>query len=152
MGVPASPIQVNDLGGSLPQVTERIIEQEDASPGTSRCRWQSVGSHPKHEMGVAQELKARGIEAFAPLRNTVHCWKNHRKVQIGFPLFPGCLSVRIDQPDPLRVVRLAGVVTIVGSPNSPWPLPDCFAKAFSPVGSNLCLAVGLKCKSDLPPA
>jgi transcription antitermination factor NusG len=66
----------------------------------------------------------RGIEAFLPLYETVHRWRNGCKAQVELPLFPGYLFVNIDPRERFKVLGLPGSVAIVGSVSGPWPLPD----------------------------
>jgi transcription antitermination factor NusG len=54
----------------------------------------------------------------------VHRWKNGCKVRVELPLFPGYLFVRIDPRERFKALSIPGAISIVGSLNGPWPLPD----------------------------
>jgi len=91
---------------------------------TPLARWYALQTYPRHEKRVHEDLRVRGIEAFLPLYETVHRWRNGCKVRVELPLFPGYLFVRIDPRERFKVLGHPGSVSIVGSASGPWPLPD----------------------------
>jgi transcription antitermination factor NusG len=69
-------------------------------------------------------LVERNIEAFLPLYRAVRQWKKSSPTTLEIPLFPCYLFVRIRRTARGTVLGLPGVVSIVGSPREPWPLPQ----------------------------
>jgi len=112
-------------GGEVPpQLSQEFHDERGKRSTALRCRWYVVRTCPRHEKRVAEELKARRIEAFLPLYDTVRSWKNGCKVTVRLPLFPGYVFVRIDPHDRFAVLSLPGMLSFVGSASGPWPLPD----------------------------
>ncbi len=85
--------------------------------------WYALYTCANHEKCVATELKARAVEHFLPLYNSVRCWKD-RRVTLDFPLFPGYVFVRTALVHRLRVLQVPSVVRLVGFNAQPSALPD----------------------------
>jgi transcription antitermination factor NusG len=76
--------------------------------------WHAIQIRYQFEKKATQELQARGVEAFLPLRVEVHRWSDrHKEIQV--PLFPGYAFVRIAQSSywRLRVLTTPGVIGFV---------------------------------------
>jgi transcription antitermination factor NusG len=86
-------------------------------------RWYSVYTCAQHEKRVAQQLDARGVAHYLPLFETTRRWKDRRKL-VQLPLFAGYVFVQIALENRLEVLRLPGVVRLVGFNGSPAPLAD----------------------------
>jgi transcription antitermination factor NusG len=54
----------------------------------------------------------------------MHRWKNHQRVRVHLPLFPGYVFVRLALRKRLQVLQVPGVVRLVGFNGLPTPLPD----------------------------
>lgn len=94
-------------------------------PDTGRKpRWYAVRTAPRHEKRVRDHIDGRNIECFLPLYRAVHRWKNGCKTQLELPLFPNYLFVEIDLVDRVRVLEVPGVLSLVGTGPSFWPLPE----------------------------
>jgi transcription antitermination factor NusG len=87
-------------------------------------RWYAVRTAPRHEKRVRDHIDGRNIECFLPLYQTVHRWKNGCKTRLELPLFPNYLFVEIDLADRVRVLEIPGVLSLVGTGPSLWPLPE----------------------------
>jgi transcription antitermination factor NusG len=85
--------------------------------------WYVAYTCANHEKRVAAELEARAVEHFLPLYKSVRRWKD-RRVQLELPLFPGYAFVRIALRDRLEVLKVPGVVRLVGFNGSPTALDD----------------------------
>lgn len=86
-------------------------------------QWYAACTRSRHEKSVAERLARDSVEAFAPIYETVRRWKNGRhRVQV--PLFSGYTFVRIALRDRLHVLKVPGVVRLVGFHGMPVPLPD----------------------------
>ena len=86
-------------------------------------RWYAVWTRSRHEKSVSDHFERKDLETFLPLYSTIRRWKNgdHR---VEMPLFPGYTFVRIRLEDHLQVVKVAGVVRLVGFGSVPAPLED----------------------------
>jgi transcription antitermination factor NusG len=68
-------------------------------------------------------MERLSVEHFLPLYQAERMWKNGR-ARVDFPLFPGYVFVRIALGDRLQVLRVPGVVRLVGFSDIPTPLPE----------------------------
>lgn len=91
--------------------------------GQALQRWYAVWTRSRHEKSVSDRLDRKDVETFLPLYSTIRRWKNgdHR---VEMPLFAGYTFVRIRLEDHLQVLKVAGVVRLVGFGNAPAPLED----------------------------
>lgn len=93
------------------------------SSALAEARWYAAYTRWRHEKAVAEQLQTRGIETFLPLYRTVRRWKNgNRRVQL--PLFPGYAFARFALADRLPVLKVPGVVCLVGFNGKPAALAD----------------------------
>jgi transcription antitermination factor NusG len=115
-------------GEALPEMREvaTSVEEKEVSYDTenSHPRWFAAYTIPRHEKHVHELLTERGVENFLPLYRAARQWKKSRPVVLDLPLFPTYVFVRIAQGARGTVLGMPGVVSIVGSRNKPWPLPD----------------------------
>jgi transcription antitermination factor NusG len=86
-------------------------------------QWYAAYTTPRHEKHIAELLAERDIETFLPLYRTVRQWKKSCPTTLELPLFPCYLFVRIGRSARGSVLGMPGVLSIVGSPKEPWPLP-----------------------------
>lgn len=91
------------------------LRLKTADAPTAR-RWFAVFTKSHHEKCVAQHFALREIENFLPLYSEVHHWTNRRKTSVELPLFPNYLFVRIQGGERAPVLRVPGVLSIVGGP------------------------------------
>lgn len=99
------------------------IAAENGASAPQTAFWYAIYTKPCHEKRVAEHLKIRGVEAYLPLCRSYRHWNNGCRVTLETPLFPGYVFARIRASERLRVLELSGVVTIVGTPREPTPLP-----------------------------
>lgn len=85
--------------------------------------WFAVWTRSRHEQVVREQLETRRIDAFLPTITRWSRWKDRRK-KIDWPLFPGYCFARFDPDDALRVLKCAGVVSIVSFEGKPAPIPE----------------------------
>lgn len=86
-------------------------------------RWYVAHTRSRHEKSVAYILERKQIEAFVPLFRTVRRWKNGEH-HVDLPLFPGYAFVRIPLVNRLQVLKVPGVVQLVGFQGTPAALED----------------------------
>ena len=86
--------------------------------------WFAVYTTSRHEKRVARNLAQREIEHFLPIYRTQHTWKDGTKATLDLPLFPGYVFVRIDSQHRVGVLEVPGVISMIGTPKQPAPLPD----------------------------
>jgi transcription antitermination factor NusG len=90
----------------------------------SSLQWFAAYTAPRHEKHISHVLQERNIETFLPLYRTLRLWKKRPPVMLELPLFPCYLFVRISRAARGTVLGLPGILSIVGSPKEPWPLPQ----------------------------
>ena len=86
--------------------------------------WIAVYTTACHEKRVAQHFATRDIESFLPLYRSLRRWNNGCKVEVEQPLFPCYIFVRIGKGDRVRVLDVPGVLSLVGTKNTPAVLPE----------------------------
>jgi transcription antitermination factor NusG len=84
--------------------------------------WYAVYTRSRHEKRIQEQCEQRSIEAFLPLYETIHRWKD-RRMKVHLPLFPGYIFVRILLQQRLSVLQIPGAVSLVGFGGSPTALP-----------------------------
>jgi transcription antitermination factor NusG len=87
--------------------------------------WYALHTRPRHEKAVVQRLSDRGVETFLPMVREVHRWSD-RKKSIELPLFTCYVFARVapNKIERLNVLRVDGVLGLVGSRNEGSPIPD----------------------------
>jgi transcription antitermination factor NusG len=105
------------MSGSL-QVTSGVVTDNGLEP-----RWYAAYTRSRHEKSVADMLQRKQINAFLPIYETMRRWKNgDHRVQL--PLFPGYAFVHIALCDRLDVLKVPGVVRLVGFDGMPTALEN----------------------------
>jgi transcription antitermination factor NusG len=87
--------------------------------------WYALHTRPRHEKLVVQRLTERGVQTFLPLVKETHRWSDRKKV-VELPLF-GCYVFAKFVPnrvERLNVLRVGGVLSLVGSHCEGTPIPD----------------------------
>lgn len=74
--------------------------------------WWALYTRHQHEKVVAEALATKGFEVFLPLYESVHRWKDRKKV-LSLPLFPCYVFVRGGLDRKLQVVTTPGVHMIL---------------------------------------
>lgn len=85
--------------------------------------WYAVWTRARHEKVVTEQLRRKAFEVFLPTYETVRQWKNGRH-RVVLPLFAGYTFVRIPLRQRLEVLRVGGVVALVGANGRPIPLEE----------------------------
>jgi transcription termination/antitermination protein NusG len=101
----------------------RSQEATQVLPEHRTPRWYVTHTRSRHEKAVAEQLRRKGIETFLPLYETIRRWKNGEHC-VQLPLFPCYAFVRIALNDRLPVLKVPGVVRLVGFSGTPAPLAD----------------------------
>ena len=106
--------------------TSQLWQSFDAAPVAALdSQWYALHTRARHEKLVVQRLAERGVETFLPMVTEVHRWSD-RKKSVQLPLF-GCyvFAKFIDnRSERLRVLRVGGVLGLVGSQGEGTPIPD----------------------------
>jgi transcription antitermination factor NusG len=103
-------------------------QPEPPSPSVAAMageNWYAVQTRARHEKMVAYRLQERRIPVFLPLINEVHRWSDRKKI-VEMPLFACYVFVKMlpTNNDQLRVLRVDGVLNLVGSRGEGTPIPD----------------------------
>jgi transcription antitermination factor NusG len=104
-----------------------VLERAESipMPGEAVGNWYALHTRPRHEKLVVQRLNERLVETFLPTVTEVHRWSD-RKKKVELPLFScyvfaKCLPNRIER---LNVLRVSGVLSLVGSQGEGTAIPD----------------------------
>jgi transcription antitermination factor NusG len=94
-------------------------------PVTQTEHWYALHTRPRHEKAIVHRLTDRGVETFLPMITEVHRWSD-RKKRVELPLFGCYVFARFvpNRADRLRVLRVDGVLGLVGSQCEGTPIPD----------------------------
>lgn len=87
--------------------------------------WFAVFTVPRHEKRVEAHFRLREIENFLPLCQRQRQWKDGSKGMLQLPLFSNYIFVRIGGGERVPVLKVPGVISIVGGPK-PLPVPDTY--------------------------
>lgn len=88
--------------------------------------WFAVFTVPRHEKRVEAHFSLREIENFLPLCQKSRQWKDGSKGMVQLPLFSSYIFVRIGSGGRAPVLRVPGVISIVGCGPRPLPVPDSY--------------------------
>jgi len=85
--------------------------------------WFAIRTRSRHEKKVRDELTRRSVEVFLPTYQRWSRWRD-RLQRIEWPLFPGYCFGRFLLGERLTVLRIPGVVGLVGAGRGPEPVGD----------------------------
>jgi transcription antitermination factor NusG len=89
-------------------------ETPDASTRSAgRLPWFALQVRTRHELGIAEHIRRLGYEEFLPLYKCRKRWSDRIK-EVDSPLFPGYLFCRLDPQYRLPILKIPGVMQIVG--------------------------------------
>lgn len=93
--------------------------------GIENESWYALHTRPRHEKAVVQRLTDRGVATFLPTITEVHRWSD-RKKKVEMPLFSCYVFAKFvpNRNARLGVLRVDGVLGLVGSGNEGTPIPD----------------------------
>ena len=92
-------------------------------PDACKLRWFAVHTRSRHEKSASELLRRKDIETFLPLYHSTRRWQNGDH-EVHLPLFPGYTFVRMALRDRLEVLKVPGVVGLVGFRRIAVPLDD----------------------------
>ena len=91
-------------------------------------RWYALRTRSRHEKLVRDRLAGQRIEPLLPTVRRLSQWKD-RKKEIEVPLFSCYCFARFAWQDRTPVLKVPGVVGIVGGGQRPEPIPDAEIEA-----------------------
>jgi transcription termination/antitermination protein NusG len=114
-----------DLEGEA-MVSNGLLWQAGTAPipAIETENWYALHTRPRHEKLVVQRLAERGVETFLPILNEVHRWSDRKKT-VQLPLFSCYVFAKFvaNRQERLRVLRVGGVLALVGSRGEGSPIP-----------------------------
>jgi transcription antitermination factor NusG len=84
------------------------------SEAANKVAWFALVIHQFKREQCEQMLARLGYEYFSPCTGVVRQWSDRKKV-LQVPLFPGYIFCRLDPEKKLPVLKIPGVLSIVGS-------------------------------------
>lgn len=103
------------------RLSDTEIEQERKFGETSLDAWFAVQVRTRRELGISQQLRSLGYEWFLPLHSCKKRWSDRIKTA-QLPLFPGYIFCRFDPLNRLSILKIPGVVQVVGFNRKPVPV------------------------------
>jgi transcription antitermination factor NusG len=105
-----------------------LFEDSSCTPAApnlkaGRLPWFALQVRTRHEMGVARHIRGIGYEEFLPLYMCRKRWSDRVK-EVESPLFPGYLFCRFDPQNRLPILKIPGVIQIVGNSRQPIPVDE----------------------------
>lgn len=91
-------------------------------------QWFALRTRSRHEKIVRDRLSGQGIENLLPTMTRLSQWKDRRKA-IEVPLFSGYCFARFPWNGRLPILKVSGVVEIVGVGSRGEPIPDAEVNA-----------------------
>ena len=88
----------------------------------SGAEWFAVYTRARHEQKVAEQITKLGYQSFLPRFQALSKRKDRRKL-IQSPIFPGYIFARVPSNDFNKLLKLPGVVKILGEKGKPAPIP-----------------------------
>ena len=110
-------------------MASNLVSWQTATPaaitGSEEQTWYALHTRPRHEKLVVQRLEERGVETFLPIVTEVHRWSD-RKKSVQLPLFSCYVFAKFlpKRTERLNVLRVGGVLGLVGSRVEGTPIPD----------------------------
>ena len=86
-------------------------------------QWYALRTRSRHEKIVRDRLSGQGIENLLPTVSRLSQWKDRKKT-IELPLFSGYCFARFPWNSRLPILKVSGVVEIVGLGPRGEPIPD----------------------------
>jgi transcription termination/antitermination protein NusG len=106
-------------GGALPEST---INAQGATP-ENHSRWFAAYTMWRHEKRIAERCNRVGIEHFLPLYVLHNTWKNRVTARVHLPLFPNYIWALLPPGGHVALLKLPGVLSIVGNAAGAVPMP-----------------------------
>ncbi len=104
---------------------------------TINPQWYAIHTRSRHEKRVAEQLRAKSLEAFLPIHRCRHKWKNGVLADVELPLFPGYLFARAPVEDRGRLLQLPGVLGLAASNAHPTAIPESDMEALRLIAHSL---------------
>ena len=100
-----------------PAEIDRIRRSRDPFP------WYAIQTRARHEKVVSRCLRAEGLEEYLPLYKVERQWSDRLK-SVELPLMRGYLFCRMDVRHLPAVLRVPGVVHVLGYGSGPVSVPE----------------------------
>ncbi|MGB8064198.1 MAG: transcription termination/antitermination NusG family protein [Candidatus Sulfotelmatobacter sp.] len=116
-------------GSAVLTIGKQRVGLSSTLPQVTLPQWYAVFTFAKHEKRVFAHCQQRQIEAFLPLYQVRHKWKNRCTVDLQLPLFPCYFFVQIAAQNRRRVLEVPGVVSIVSAGRELLPVPGDYIRS-----------------------
>jgi transcription antitermination factor NusG len=113
---------LSDIGEAAP--SQLYPGEYLAHVGNAQPDWFAAYTMSRHEKRIASHCQRIGIEPFLPLYTSQRSWKNRTTVDLQMPLFPNYIFVRLLSHDHGPLMRLPGLLSLVGNASGPVVIPD----------------------------
>src|SRR5271163_1799064 len=89
------------------------LNQEESNSSARSASWFALQIRARQEFRISEHLRSNGFEGFLPTYRLNKRWSDRIK-EVESPLFPGYLFCRFDPLDRLPILKIPGVIQIVG--------------------------------------
>jgi len=93
--------------------TDNRRNSSEVGSEPSRVSWYALQVRGRQEFNISENLGSNGYEWFLPLYKCSKRWSDRIK-QVDSPLFPGYVFCRFNPLDRLPILKIPGVIQIVG--------------------------------------
>ncbi|MGA7624830.1 MAG: UpxY family transcription antiterminator [Candidatus Acidiferrales bacterium] len=102
---------------------QTILDDESISESEFRgsLPWFALQVRARRELGISDQLRSLGYEWFLPLYSCKKRWSDRTKT-VQLPLFPGYIFCRFDPLNRLPILKIPGVIQVVGFNRQPVPI------------------------------
>jgi transcription antitermination factor NusG len=87
-------------------------------------RWLVFYTRPRNEKKCEKKLREIGIEVFLPKCRVERQWSDRIK-KVMLPLFPNYIFARVNEKERIKVLKTAGIVTMVTFGDQPAVMDEC---------------------------
>jgi transcriptional antiterminator NusG len=103
------------------RLSDTETEQKREFSETSPDAWFAVQVRARRELGISDQLGSLGYEWFLPIYSCKKRWSDRIKT-VQLPLFPGYIFCRFDPLNRLPILKIPGVIQVVGFNRQPVPV------------------------------
>ena len=99
------------------------LNHTTSDTATRSVSWFALQIRARQEFRISEHLQSNGFEGFLPTYRCSRRWSDRIK-EVVSPLFPGYLFCRFDPLDRLPILKIPGVIQIVGFNRQPIPVDE----------------------------
>jgi len=111
------------LSTAEPRTLAELIQPSGPDRAPQTRSWLAAYTRARHESSVVRQFEQTGLDTFLPTYRRLSRWSDRIR-KLDTPLFPGYVFVRVAERERTRILKTAGVVSIVCCGGRPAPLAE----------------------------